>query len=109
MSGGQIVIQVFHGAEGNCANCSGGCEAMGVGVQATTEHLADIFRERYGDRIKVDYVDIFTVNLNNYPRVIAAIKDGFDMPIIVFNDHPRLSGAINMADIVEVITEMDAD
>lgn len=109
MSGEQIIIQVFHGAEGNCATCSGGCQAMGVGVRATTEHIADIFKERYGNRIKVEYIDIFTVNLNTYPRVIAAIKDGFDMPIIAFNGHPRLSGAINMEEMVEVIAELEAD
>lgn len=102
----KVFIKVFHGADGNCATCAGGCDAMGVGVKATTEHIADIFKERYGDQVVIEYIDIFTVNLNNYPRVIAAIKDGYDMPIVTFDDHPKLSGAINMEDIVEVLNEL---
>lgn len=102
----QLLIQVFHGADGNCAACSGGCQAQGQGVRAATEQVATELDARYGSRVRIEYIDIFAVNLNHYPRVIGAIKDNYDMPIITFNEHPRLSGAINLEDIMEVITEM---
>lgn len=106
MSEDQIKIQVFHGADSNCATCVGGCQAMGQGVKATTEHIADLLKERYGSRVSIEYVDIFAVNLNTFPQVIGAIKDGFDMPIITVNGQPRLSAAINLEDIIEVVEEM---
>jgi len=106
MSEHAVNIKVFHGAEGNCSTCTGGCQAMGQGVQKTTEHIADIIKERYGDKVVIEYIDIFTVNLNHYPRVITAIKEGHDMPIITFNEHPRLSAAINLEDIIKVLEEM---
>lgn len=106
MSENAIIIQVFNGAEGNCSTCTGGCQASGKGVQKVTGHIADILKERYGNKVTIEYVDIFAVNLNDYPQVIAAIKDGFDMPIITFNENPRLSSAINLEDIIKVLEEM---
>lgn len=106
MNGERVVIKIFYGMDGNCMTCSGGCGAAGKGIEAAAEEIAEKLKGKYGDRVSIELVDVFSVNLNEYPQVIAAIKDGYDMPIITFNDRPRLSAAINLEDIEEILDEM---
>ncbi|MGE5372840.1 MAG: hypothetical protein ACM3QZ_12710 [Solirubrobacterales bacterium] len=59
-----------------------------------------------GEDIEVVYVDTEEKGISNYPLIEKIATRGYAFPVLSFNDVPKLAGAINVADVQQVIDEM---
>lgn len=102
----KITIDVYDGPEmSGCSGCSG-CAAGGIGVKAATEQIGIKIKNMYADKdIDINYIDTQEAGLNQYPDVAQVVSRGYSFPVISINGLPRLAGAINLDDIVQLLKE----
>ena len=69
-------------------------------VATMEEQAADLERRLaryYGDCVKVEYVDVLSPRMAEFPLAHrAAFNLGFDLPIIAFDGQPKIAGGISI-------------
>lgn len=69
-------------------------------VPTMEEQTVDLGRRLaryYGDSVKVDYVDVLSDRMLDFPLVQRAVFGmGFDLPIVAINGQPRIAGGISI-------------
>lgn len=57
------------------------------------EELGQAFKEKYGDKVEVNFVDVSTDQINNYPKIME-ILNRVRLPLTVINGEPRFHGGL---------------
>jgi hypothetical protein len=64
--------------------------------------LAGRLARYYGNGVRVEYIDVFSPRMGQFPlaqRAVFAL--GFELPIVAFDGQPRIAGGIS----IEMISE----
>lgn len=107
----RILVEILQGTApaGGC-NCSG-CSVSGscgsaTDWQAETEKLSEELTSKFGEKVKVDFVDVDKVGLANYPLMSRVLQMGYPYPVTVINGQPKFAGGIMTEDIITAISEI---
>lgn len=73
--------------------------------KADFEDFAKDVKDKYGEDVTLEYVDIMNDSLENYPQV-KEIMGRFNPPLTVINGEPRFHGGLSVQMISEAIDEM---
>jgi hypothetical protein len=63
-------------------------------------------KERYGEKIEVNYVDTERTGFKDYPLIARVIQMGYPFPVIAIDGQPKLAGTIDADQIHEILEEM---
>jgi disulfide oxidoreductase YuzD len=81
-----VIVRVF-GAPTAGACCSSN------GWQEATEWVGGSIRQRFGDRVRVEYIDIFTPEMDTFPDILQSIaREGARLPFVYVGDHLLSAG-----------------
>ncbi len=73
------------------------------------EQTADLGRRLtryYGDGVQVEYIDVFSLRMEEFPGVQRAIdRLNAPLPITAFNGEPRIAGGISIEKISKELEE----
>ena len=72
------------------------------------EDLIRDFKEKYGDRVVVEFIDVTTKEFDNYPRV-KEIMSKVRLPLTVINGTPRFHGGLAVNMITDSVEGLLAD
>lgn len=72
------------------------------------EDLIRDFKEKYGERVVVEFIDVTTKEFDNYPRV-KEIMSKVRLPLTVINGTPRFHGGLSLNMITDSIEGLLAD
>lgn len=109
-----ILIEVLQGTQesaGGCSCCSGGCPSAGGGCGADmdyaelTAQMSEEFKNVYGDKVNVKYVDVDKEGLDKYPVMSQVLHMGYPYPITLIDGQPKFAGGIMTKEVKEVIEE----
>ena len=70
-----VTVRVFAAPDASCGH--------GPTWSSATAFMAIRLRRRFGDRVVVEHVEIFTARSFEFPDVLAAIQGGSLLPIVV--------------------------
>jgi hypothetical protein len=73
------------------------------------EQTADLARDltrQYGSCVSVEYVDVFSKRMEEFPSVLRVVDRGAPLPIIAFDGKARFAGGISTEMIAEVLQTM---
>lgn len=72
------------------------------------EDLIRDFKEKYGDRVVVAFIDVTTKEFDNYPQ-IKEIMGKVRLPLTVINGTPRFHGGLAVDMIKDTVEGLLAD
>lgn len=72
------------------------------------EDLIRDFKEKYGERVVVEFIDVTTKEFDNYPRV-KEIMSKVRLPLTVINGTPRFHGGLSLNMITDSVEGLLAD
>jgi len=76
-------------------------------MQEQVDDLSRHLVRRYGDGVSVEYVDIFSRRMEEFPAVLRAISRGnVPLPVIGFNGKGRFAGGISIEMIGEELEKL---
>jgi hypothetical protein len=69
-----VAVRVFAAPDASCGH--------GQAWSAATAYIGTRLRRRFGERVAVEHVEIFTPRSFEFPDVLAAIEAGSSLPIV---------------------------
>lgn len=75
---GSTVVRVFTTPEAACGTGMTWASAVGF--------IRERLRRRFGERIAVEHIEIFSGRSFEFPEVLATIQGGSDLPIVLVGD-----------------------
>jgi len=74
-------------------------------MEQQTADLGRRLARYYGDSVSVEYIDVFSVRMEDLPWVQRAIdRLSIPLPIVAFNGEPRIAGGLP---IEKISTELE--
>lgn len=71
-------------------------------MEEQAAELGSWLSESYGDRIEVEYIDVFSQRMDDFPLAHRAVfMMNLNLPIIAFDGQPRIAGGISLEMISE--------
>ncbi len=74
------------------------------------EAVADLGRRlatHYGSAVAVEYIDLLSPRMSEYPNVLMLVNQrGLPLPIVSFNGKPRFAGGLSMERISEELERL---
>lgn len=105
-----IVVEILDGTNKfspTCAGCSSGsCCGVSSDHEAAAMELGHKIEEVYGENVQVKYVNVDEVGIDEYPGVKKALMAGYNFPVTVINDKPRLAGGISLEQVKQILGEI---
>ena len=110
----KVIVQVF-GTDMPMGGCGCGSGCCGPAPEPTDssgmeEQVADLgqrLARYYGNDVAVEYVDIFSRRMGEFPSVLRVIGRGnVPLPVIAFNGEARFAGGIAIDVISEELEKM---
>lgn len=104
----QVLIEIFGTSmpAGGCAcgsglgSCCGLDDGEGATAASQEEQAADLgerLSRYYGDRVVVEYVDVFSQDMAQHRAALEAlVSDNVPLPLISVNGEPRFAGGISL-------------
>lgn len=89
--GREAVIRIFGPMEVE-EQCGDDCVAETVELQA--DILRGFFKRRYGDKVRVEGIDIASLEVEDYPAVKEHVEKG--APIVMINEEVKLVGEVDL-------------
>ena len=88
---------------------SSGCTCGGPGpspmsMKEDAEDLKKYLVEKFGDKIKFNYVDVQSDEIENYPDV-KAMLNSVKLPLTVINGEPSFHGGFSVMKIAESVNK----
>jgi len=74
MAANPVAVTVFAAPDASCGH--------GQTWSAATAYIGGRLRRRFGDRVAIEHVEIFTPRSFEFPDVLAAIEAGTPLPIV---------------------------
>jgi hypothetical protein len=99
---GDIVIRIFGPMEAG-EQCSDDCVVETVDLQA--DILQRFFNRRYGDKVRVEGIDITSEIVGNYPAVGEYVKKGVSH-VVMINDEVKFSGGVDLGALKQEIRKL---
>lgn len=78
-----------------------GCRPLKT-MRDEVEELSRSLKEKFGDRVAVEFIDVNSGEINNHPK-IKEIVNRVKLPITAINGKPRFCGGIALKTITEAI------
>jgi hypothetical protein len=76
-------------------------------MEEQTEDLARRLVRHFGIGVSVEYVDVFSKRMEDFPSVQKVVNRGnVPLPVIGFNGEPRIAGGISIDMIIGVLDKM---
>ncbi|MDD4802236.1 MAG: hypothetical protein PHF24_04755 [Syntrophomonas sp.] len=107
-----VVVEVLNGIQvsGGCSCCSGGCSSESscstpIDYADLTNQMTLDLKNTFGDRVKVNYVDVEQVGLDNYPIMKQILQMGYPYPITLVDGQPKFAGGIMIDEVKGIINE----
>jgi len=75
-------------------------------MEEATRAIAASLTEEYGQRVLVEYVDIMSVDVREYPDVMQLVRGGYGFPLTFINDKPKFAGGLSLPMIKKAIDEL---
>lgn len=91
-AGDEVVIRIF-GPMKVVEQCGDDCVAETVELQA--DILRGFFKRRYGDRVRVEGIDIASREVEDYPAVKEQVEKGAPV-VVMINDEIKLVGDVDL-------------
>lgn len=93
-----VTVRVFAAPDVSCGH--------GPTWSAATSYMGSRLRQRFGDRVVVEHVEIFTARSFEFPDVLAAMQGGSPLPIVVVDGRILSEGRkLPEPDIARAVTE----
>ncbi len=74
----QIAVRVFAAPDASCAH--------GATWSTATRLIGEHLRQRFGDTLLVEHIEVFSPGSFEFPEVLAAVRDGAQLPVVLVND-----------------------
>lgn len=74
-------------------------------MEEEAKSLNNYLKEKFGDAVKVTYVDVASDEMKDYPD-IPSVLSNISLPLIVLNGEPRFYGGISAAMIENALREI---
>lgn len=108
-----VTIKIFGAPLAGCscgASCGSSCGPNSCAPTETMEEavraVAAALTEEYGQRVVVEYVDIMSGDIKDYPEVLQLVRGGYGFPLTFINDIPKFAGGLSLPMIKKVIDEL---
>jgi hypothetical protein len=83
-------------------SCSGNC-GKDWSINDTLHAARQRIRERFGDRVKLEYLDMAKAKNFSKTKRIKAIVGEMPLPVLLTNDRPRIAGEFDLRQLMDVI------
>lgn len=71
-----------------------------------TEVMAEDLERVFADKVKVEFIDTETVEIEAYPIVPHLLQRGYKFPFTLINGEPKFAGALMISEVKELVEEI---
>lgn len=76
-------------------------------MEAQTADLGHRLATYYGSAVAVEYIDLLSPRMSEYPNVLMLVNQrGVPLPIVSFNGRPKFAGGLSVEKISEELERL---